>query len=316
MQVQGLPDVSGHLGHVWTDPCRLTHCINQLGNRPAAPYAVFMLKLRCFSDNLEQYAKAWRQAVEWHSIAPPGADWKMLGKPGDLEGSTASVRFETGDLTAVAKPTHGNLGYPEAAHEKIAADLGFDLGLPTAPVILWDRHAHSSGLYRYCALSLIAFNPANKWLVVHKLIAARERLIPRLTNAASAMTVFDTWLDNKDRHSSTSNLVVNEIDDSDLVEYAYIDHGQTLSYSWRDGPAPGIGTKVAPLPQEVVLDAATIADTIAAIEALTDEHIHAVVDRIPDEFINLKRKVCIREGLCVRRESIRASFIPQSGDAT
>jgi hypothetical protein len=55
-------------------------------------------------------------------------------------------------------------------------------------------------------------------------------------------------------------------------------------------------------------DGKTIGETVAAIEALSDDHITQVVDRLPEAFITPLRKACIRNGLCRRRHDLRGAL--------
>jgi YD repeat-containing protein len=160
----------------------------------------------------------------------------------------------------------------------------------------------------------VPFQPLDKWGTFLRVPAATKRLVPELALAASAMLVFDTWIDNGDRIND-GNLLVGEDPDRKTVRYAYIDHANSLTQGWRDGPPATIQRAIGPYPVEVRLDGRTIGETIVAIEALSDGHIQEAVDRIPETFISLQRKACIRDGLCRRRHDLRGALVGLIGVA-
>src|SRR5580698_10122434 len=60
-----------------------------------------------------------------------------IGTPVGGGTSAIPVKMQRSGLPAYVKPARiGPANGPDAAHEKIAADLGYRLGLPVAPVIL------------------------------------------------------------------------------------------------------------------------------------------------------------------------------------
>lgn len=262
--------------------------------------------MRPFDTSVEECAKQWRAGVEWQTVSPPDLDWTIQGNPGDLEGVSAGYRVRCGEREAFAKPSK-HLGISVAAHEKIAADLAFDLKLPVPPVVLWDRADRPDRLYRYCSVSLVPFDPADKWRLIDRVPSVRDRVAPKLGSAASAMIAFDTWIGNTDRMNE-GNLIVSEGVPEFGLRYAYIDHANAMSHAWGDGPAPETGPVVGPYPQQAPVDAMILSKTVAKIEALSDCHIRTAVDRIPAEFINYQRKQCIREGLCRRRTNLRGAL--------
>jgi hypothetical protein len=263
-----------------------------------------MTGLRRFDADVEACAKEWRAATAM------ALDWAIAGNPGGLEGSAIGYLVRCDRYTGFAKPSH-DTGIPVAAHEKIAADLAFDLGLPVPPVILWDRGDRKDRLLRFCAVSLVAFQPANKWRAINSVSVTRDRLLPQFTAAASAMIPFDTWIDNTDRIND-GNLIAAEPIGKPTV-YAYIDHGHTMSHSWGEGPAPGVGSAVGPYPTQVKPDGKIVSAILAAIEALSEDQIRAIADRVPEEYITPKRRECISNGLCQRRAGLRTALAPLVG---
>jgi len=250
-------------------------------------------------------------AAEWRKVASTGLDWVPISLPGTALGTMAGYFVQHGELVGFAKPSRGPNAanpVPVAAHEKIAADFAYDLHLPVPPVDLWDRATRKGNLYQYCAVSLVPFQPLDKWETLLRVPAAADRLLPELAFAASAMLAFDTWIDNLDRINS-GNLLAGEDPDHGTARYAYIDHANSLTYGWGDGPPARIARRVGPYPDQVTPDGRTIGETIAAIEALSDDHIAQVVDRIPEAFISPPRKACMRAGLCRRRHDLRGVLL-------
>jgi hypothetical protein len=194
---------------------------------------------------------------------------------------------------------------PRAAHEKIASDLAFDLGLPVPPVVMWRRRQVSVPEQEaLCAVSLVPFEPVHKWQHVEATPAARDRLASGLAAAASAMSVFDTWLDNRDRHNG-GNLLVNENLATGMIHWAYIDYAYSMTYGWGQGAAPAVGSIVARYPVQAPANLAAVADTVQAIEAMREDAIRLVVIRLSPDFIDAARAATIADGLIRRRIGIR-----------
>jgi hypothetical protein len=88
---------------------------------------------RRFPQEAEALARSWREHVE---TADP---WRPTGNPGAAGGQAQGYFVTSGPVNAFAKPSQRDTSptpVPRAAHEKIAADLAFDLRLPLPPAIL------------------------------------------------------------------------------------------------------------------------------------------------------------------------------------
>jgi len=96
--------------------------------------------------------------------------------------------------------------------------------------------------------------------------------------AASAMSVFDTWLDNRDRHNG-GNLLVNEDLATGIIHWAYIDYAYSMTYGWDQGAAPAVASVVARYPGQAPADLTAVADTVQAIEAMQEDAIRSVTSR-------------------------------------
>jgi hypothetical protein len=244
-----------------------------------------MATIRCFKADVEKEAEGWRKQI----LSPLA--WSSPGNPGEAGGQAQGFFAKCGGLTGFAKPTkqpnEPAEAPPRAVHEKIASDLAFDLRLPVPPVVLWRRHQEP-----HCAISLVPFQPAHKWQHVEATAAARDRVSAAMSAAASAMSVFDTWLDNRDRHNG-GNLLVNEDLTSGSVHWAYIDYANSMTYGWGQGAAPAIAGVVGRYPVQAAADPTAVADTVQAIEALQEDAIRLVATRLSPDFIDVARAATI-----------------------
>ena len=115
-----------------------------------------------------------------------------------------------------------------------------------------------------------------------------------MSAAASAVSAFDTWLDNRDRHNA-GNLLVNEELPTGSIYWAYIDYAYSLAYGWGSGPAPPVGATVARYPVKAALDLTAVAETVQAIESMEDDAIRLITNRLSPDFIDVARAAIIAE---------------------
>src|SRR5712671_187971 len=114
-----------------------------------------MVAVRRFPQEAEALARFWRDHAETADA------WKPTGNPGAAGGQAQGYFVTSGPVNAFAKPSQRDPSatpVPRAAHEKVSADLAYDLGLPLPPAILhnWDDPP-PVGTERSVALSLIPF---------------------------------------------------------------------------------------------------------------------------------------------------------------
>jgi hypothetical protein len=269
---------------------------------------------RHFDSKLEQVAEAWASATVTSDM------WTALTSPGQTVGITQGYYVTNGELSGFAKPSkpgdpkHGQnyISNPIAAHEKIASDLAYALALPVPPAILWDRGPQKSDNPRHCVISAVPFMPYYRWDQVMMTPTFGAKLVPSLTAAASALMVFDTWIDNRDRVNG-GNLLVSYDPASSGARCAYIDFAQTMTFGWNDGPAPSVVRVESYFPGASKLDGAVVSDTVTAVENLPEERISAIVTQVPKEFIRERRQACIGEGLLRRRLALRAAISARYG---
>jgi hypothetical protein len=259
---------------------------------------------RQFPDATERIAKEWYAAVETTEV------WMVT--PGGTRGGEANGFFvKSRDLkSAYAKPgktptAHPTL--PRAAIEKIASDLAFVLGLPVPPAILWHRENAPRGQGRRCCLSLVPFVPVHEWKTIRLNAIVEAQLIPALVDAASGMSVLDTWLDNHDR-ANLRNLVVSRdpsvlVDGKPLVRAAYLDFSFSMSGPWNAKMERDLA--VACCPPGMVPNVQAIDRVVARIEGLDWGVVEQIVQRIPDEYMQAADRDLIVTTLRARRPKLR-----------
>ena len=248
---------------------------------------------RNFQGPAAAVASTWARSVN----APH--NWRM----GRARWGTNSKPFEVvneAGLVGVAKPG-ANVSEPDlprAAHEKIASDLGFLLELPIPPVTLCDSSSDFDE--RYVAVSAWAFSRAVEWQkVVTQLSSSRRDLAVAVS---SAMAVFDTWIAASDRKDS--HVLVNDDGDDSKLDLAYIDYAFSLTKEWATGNGPVDKMRPAlPIRSLAPFEALNIVDNI---EALDDQKITQIVNRIPPDYLPDRRKRIIISNLLSRRAQLRA----------
>ena len=198
---------------------------------------------------------------------------------------------------------------PRAAHEKIAADLAFDLGLALPPAILHRWGIHPVGTERFVALSLFPFLSIFMWRQVMAIPGLDTLLKLELRETASALVPFDTWVDNTDRVNDGNLLVSKATADPALpLQVAYIDYSYSMAHGWRTGNY----RTVTPIPiyptDQKDADIASMEDALNRIENLPDQNIRNIVLRIADEFLTIADRDLIIDGLLYRKPQVRASL--------
>lgn len=254
---------------------------------------------RAFSGHVE------RTASEWRSQAVTALEWTPTSRAG-VAGGEARGFFATAEapeaLDGFAKPGKNDpppSTLPRAAHEKAASDLAFDLGLPVPPVVLWERSDPQSGEERYAAISLLPFTPVYQLADLARL-GADSALLRVLAAAASAMAVFDTWLENTDHGPlHGGNLVAS----GSVTEFAYIDYAYSMLAPWSRHGHTSV-TALPLYPAGAALDIDSMRWMIERIEAMPSQQIEAIVDRIPAGFLNAQQATALKAGLLERRNRL------------
>jgi hypothetical protein len=258
---------------------------------------------RQFSSACELVARDWRTNVE----SPD--EWTATTAPGALLGESQGYLVTCGAINAYVKPSKKDksaLPVPRAAHEKIAADLAQDLGLPVAPAILkrWAAPPHGDETCAVCVL--VPFHPSHKWDAVKAVPGLEATLKQGLRIAASSMVAFDTWLGNTDR-ANGGNVLVNQVTAGPgpaKLNVAYLDFSYSMSHAWR--PDFRTVTPVGVYPTDPPhIDRITVEWVVSSIEGLSEETIRTVVSRIPVDFLPVAAATVITDGLLYRQSRVR-----------
>lgn len=262
--------------------------------------------LRPYSDDVEGLAALWYGRCE-----TTGDDWKETSRAGDAGGEASGYFVTSGTLNGYAKPSKIDSNpkpYPRAAHEKIAADLAFMLGLPLPPVLLqrWPA-APPQGDQRFVAISLRPFLNVHKWEHITAVPAVAEQMKLELKPVASALVPFDTWLDNGDR-SNGGNLIVSKdgTDPAKPLRVAYIDYSNSMVCEWRNRPFTDIPLRPIYPTDQKDADVSVMADILWRIEVLPSDTIQTIVGRIPDDFATQAMRSQILDGLLHRKSRVHA----------
>jgi hypothetical protein len=263
------------------------------------------MNLRTFPPSVEQLARQWRGEVLTASA------WTQVGER--IAGSESEpffVRSSEGRV-GLAKPGTAEPPvhrFPRAAHEKIAADLAYDLGLPVPPAILWERPVSEAKQQRYASISAIAFPRANVWASIPSHVAGR--ILPLLTSQASAMAVFDTWIANTDRQNDGNLLVREDVSVSPpVLRSAYLDFAHSMACRWEKGERWWkLEDAVACYPDGVPLDSVVMGAFIRKIEGFPEATLRGIVNRIPAGFLSKPHQAVILEGLSFRQSMIRRTM--------
>jgi hypothetical protein len=252
------------------------------------------MSFRCFAPADEEIAHRW-------SSETATADLWTLG-PAIGTGEAGSFHITSAEgRRGACKPAFGANSVPRAAHEKIAADLAFQVKLSVPPCSLW-REPHSGSLY---SISNWAFPQAMMWRdVAPKLSATFKK------NAAppfSAARVFHTWIADTDHNGNDGNVIVDVTKGEDFPGIAFIDHAYSMSIGPDFATAPVQPLGFHYIPQDH-FDADATAKMVRYINDLEATMIESIVRRLPLEFLPPDRAEVIIKGLLKRRPELAGAF--------
>lgn len=268
--------------------------------------------LRPFSADVEALAADWRKRCE-----TAGDEWKLTSITGEVHGEAAGYFVTSGTVNGYAKPSkidNSANSWPRAAHEKIAANLAFEVGLPLPPVLLHRWSKPPKGDQPLVAISLQPFLNVHKWKAVEAVPAVCQQMKLELKPIASALVPFDTWLDNSDRPNN-GNLIVSK-DSSDPaipLRLAYIDYANSMLCVWRNTPSTQLAARPIYPTDQKDADVAIMEESLKRIEGIGDTVIQDIVAQIPDDFATPDQKKVIVVGLLHRKSRVRAVLKPIYG---
>lgn len=239
-------------------------------------------------------------AAQWSASAVTSDTWTLSGQVGDgVSGSFWATRSD--GIQAVAKPAYQQGVVPNAAHERIAAELAYRIGVPVPPVQLWDAQ-QGRGLF---AVSAFPFRQPLTWRQAQGILTPtfRQNALPMLATGY----VFHAWIADTDHANHDGNLLVDAECTEDAPGVSFIDHAYSLSVGWQPGSAacqPLSTYYAAPS----ALPPSVIADTVGRIQAVTDQEIAAIVDAVPVAYLPTVTAQIIKQCLSQRRQELPAAF--------
>lgn len=226
-------------------------------------------------------------------------EWQAFGRAPAGHSDVAMVRSPTGEK-GFAKPALEKPGMPAGAHEKISADLAFQVGVPVPGVVLWDRAEDGA---QFC-VSMNAFRQSFRWRQVANRVSDEFHFRCRDVFALGA--VFHTWIGDTDHNGHPDNVLVDgaSIENPRL---AFIDHAHSLSRSWavRKEPVKRLSAYYCPLddlPRNALIDA------VDRVLQVNEEQVARIVDRIPEGYLEARRRELVISNLVGRREQLGALF--------
>ncbi|MFY9657261.1 MAG: hypothetical protein WAK01_11865 [Methylocystis sp.] len=240
-------------------------------------------------------------AEQWVGQIFADGVWRIVKPVGSGESGSFEVVRSDG-MRGYAKPAfQAGTNVPRAAHEKIAADLGFKLKIPIPPSVLWKDGAN--GLF---SISLSAFRQPITWQQAMPIIT--QKFFDNASTILAAGLVLHSWIGDSDHNNHPGNIVVDAECSEDVPSIAFIDHAFSMSHSWncanhtvtRISPYYFIGTST---PLQSHFEAA-----VRRIEVLADADIEEVVRRIPDLYLEESRANIIVENLIQRRADLVRCF--------
>jgi hypothetical protein len=251
------------------------------------------MSFRCFAPVDEEIADRWSRET-----ATPDA-W-TLGLPiGTGEAGSFYISSADGRRGA-CKPAFGN-NVHRAAHEKIAADLAFNLKLSVPACCLW---TDSKSGNRY-SISNWAFSQAMMWRDVSaKLSDTYKR---NAGPAFSAARVFHSWIADTDHNGNDGNVVVDTTRGEESPGIAFIDHAYSMSMNPNFDTAPLQALAHYYIPP-AAFDADATAKMVKYINGLEAKMIEDIVRRVPADFLPPDRAEVIITGLLKRRSELPGAF--------
>lgn len=184
-----------------------------------------------------------------------------------------------------------------AAREKIAADLAHDLRVHVPPAVLAFRKNGPPGEQRRVMLSLRVSAAQSEWSDVKFRMARRIPYTGRLDIGAQARKcaprdaarayVFDLWVNQLDHVGDIvnfSNIALGVDDHGANPAFVFFDYEKSMGFldgKWQPLSVP------PPFPPELraAIDLTEAMDTAAQIQALPEEAIAGVVNRVPAEWL-------------------------------
>jgi hypothetical protein len=237
----------------------------------------------------------------WSTGANSNEAWTLGNPIGFGESQSKHVTSDSG-IRGIAKPAfQPGSDMPRAAHEKIASDLAFMIGVPVPPVTLWTNPSDSE---KY-AISGWAFRQPLNFDQALGVLTQKFRENMEATLAAGY--VFHTWIDDTDHGGNGGNVLVDSESTDEHPGIAFIDHAFSMTYTWTDVAKPCSRlSSYYMMTDKMPPDA--IADVVNRVQSIPESTILEIVDRIPVVYLTSTRAKLICECLVKRQSELGAAF--------
>lgn len=248
---------------------------------------------------------------QWRKAVTSQQPWTPKPELGQLSSAERPFWVSDGQTVGVAKPGK-KAQKPVAAQEKIASDLAYDLGLPVPPVILWDRGSIPDGECRHVCISAMPFGQPTPWGQIKKDDGLLSQLRPLMEEVMSAMVAFDTWLDNHDHKDHAGNLLIQWDQSTTQPRIAYIDYGHAMLHTWS---TKGFDNNTcAPIyDRQSTVNIQALKKAATTIQDMSDDHVNAVVARVPSDYLPDDQRCLLAEGLIDRKKRLANILATQHG---
>lgn len=256
-------------------------------------------------ERFDAIRRQWRN--ELFSTEP----WTPSSTAPIAPGEAGGYRVQSGALVAYLKPTQiCPEDHPRAANEKIVSDLAFELKMNVPPVLLYRRTAPTPLEETRCCVSLILYPSVYEWGFLWNMGTFPEgvqQMIRTMIARYSSTLALDLLIQQTDRDNARNGVFCTDPGEPAYGELLFLDHSNTLHFQNRWNGDAWNRVTLVPLPATFrgALDKARVIEGAKLIEALPDETIRAIIDRIPDDFMSHAHKQRVTMGLIGRKSLVR-----------
>ena len=229
---------------------------------------------------------------------------EILGYTDGAASTPQRVRLIPSGCIAYIKRVQTVTGVPEGAHEYIAAELAYLIGVPVPPVGFY-----SDDTGKHFSLSVRAFPEAIHWGDVPLSEEEREYLRP----VFSASAVLHAWIADNDHEGHPGNLMLDANSPEGQPRVAFIDHAMSLTATWNpNDPA-------ASLPDIYYIDSdkflsESILTTLQRVSGVSERVRESTISRIPQGYLSTVQRATVLKCLRCRGNQLLAAFADMPGE--
>jgi hypothetical protein len=267
--------------------------------------------------DLGELKKKWRNDLfstdQWDKVRDQTFD------PGESLG----FRVKQDSVHGYLKPTKlCDEKNPRAAHEKIAADLAADLGLPVPPVLLYRRPNAPMGEENRCCVSLLMYPDRQyPWGFIFRpdnTVRTDVQAIVGNDTAAwlagySGMHVFHLWVGQVDGNYGSNVILGVDPERTPTNELLFIDYATALNQENAWGATKDKQKlSMVPIPEvfRAALSKTLLKEAADKIAMLPSETVTRIVGRIPADYMTEAHKKIVQSVLIARQSAIQ-DFVKQ-----